>query len=112
MIFFYFLIALSGTIVIESIVTWVFGFHKSKIYKVVFLINVITNLSLNLILFFNSYFGKIIPENLLILTLEVLIIIVEWCLLKYSLSVLSAKLFLLSLAMNLSSFLIGLMLFR
>ena len=78
----------------------------------VMLINVITNPLLNYIIMVNGYFHLVSQTNAMMLCLEVGIVFVEWRLLVWVLRRGAIKMLVLSVVMNASSFLAGLLLFR
>jgi len=98
------------TVVIESGVAFALGYRSHRDLKCVFLVNVITNPALNFILIAHNIFMGKSPSELLIFVLEALIVIIEWRLLAKATNHGSKKMFLLSLAMNSASYLIGLLL--
>lgn len=106
-----YLAALLLTILIEVLVALIFGYkHKKEICSVI-LINLITQPVLNYFLLIDSYFSLVAVNIQFTLPLEIIIILVEWQLLVYTLKRESKSLFVLSLVMNLASFAIGLSIF-
>lgn len=107
-----YLIALLLTIAIEIIVAIFFGFRKKSEIATIIFINLITNPLLNYLLFINGYFGISTINTMTIIFLEVLVVLVEWLLLRFTLEQNSKKLFTLSLAMNFCSYIAGVLIFR
>lgn len=113
MIFINFVIILFSTIIIEIITAYFLGYRKSNQILIIALINVITNPIINYILILNNFFHLITNTFFLVIILEIMIIVVEWRILNYAFSNTSYNLsFLtLSLSINISSFLIGTLIF-
>lgn len=105
-----YLIALFATVSIELIVAFVLGYRNKVSISSVILVNLITNPLANFIVLFNSYI-YLLPENVLVVIIEVSVVIAEWGLLVYMLRKEPKKLLLLSIAMNLASYVFGLFLF-
>lgn len=104
--------ALILTIAIEVSLAWLFRLRGKVELGTVILINVITNPLLNYIIMVNGYFHLVSQTNALILCLEAGIVFVEWRLLVYVIRKGVIKMLVLSVVMNASSFLAGLLLFR
>ena len=110
-----FLLPLMLTIVIESIVLCFFKFKDLNVFKAVFLINVITNLTFNVFIVILDITGIYRHQglSLLVVTLEMLIMISEYYLLKfvfadkYNLK----RIVWLVVVMNLISYLVGYIVF-
>jgi hypothetical protein len=107
-----YLAALILTIVIEVFVALAFGYRHKKEMIAVVLVNLITQPALNYFLLLNSFFSLITANIQFILLLEIVVILVEWWLLVYTLKRDVTRTFALSLVMNLTSFFLGLLLFR
>lgn len=106
------LIALILTIVVEETVIFLLGYRNKNIFLVVSLANVITNPTANYIAMTNDIFKIIKPNISLVISLEVLIVYIEWKILEYALSSQEKQSYLiLSIKMNLASFLTGIILF-
>ena len=75
-----------------------------------FLLNLISHPLLGYLLALNGYFG-FVDHRTAVVILEMLVVFGEWGGLIYVLRESPMKLFMLSLSMNLASFLIGLLLF-
>jgi len=101
------LVALVLTILIEVAVAVVLGYRKKLEIATVVLVNIITNTILNYFLYASEHFKIIVVNTVMITILEAIIILVEWQLLRFALRQDSKKLFILSFAMNISSYLIG-----
>lgn len=102
------LIALVFTIIIECIIAFFFGYKDKKSLVVVLLINLLTNPLLNYILLI-CYNFQIVYNVIFAITivLEITIVFVEWKILFSVLEKDKKKLLLLSIVMNLVSFLSG-----
>ena len=112
MIFISLLTALILTILIEETVVFLLGYRNKNTFLVVVLVNVITNPIANYIVMINNIFNIIEPNILLVIILEVLIVYIEWKILKYALPNQEKQSYLiLSITMNLASFLTGIILF-
>ncbi len=107
-----YLVALLLTIAIEIIVAIFFGYRKKSEIATIIFINLITNPLLNYLLFINGYFGITQINTTAILFLEIIIVLVEWLLLRFALQQNSKKLFALSLVMNFCSYIAGVLFFR
>jgi hypothetical protein len=77
----------------------------------VILVNLVTNPSLNYLLCLNDDLGIIRHRLPLILFLEIGVVLIEWALLVFALRGNKKSLFALSLAMNASSYLTGVLIF-
>lgn len=75
------------------------------------LVNLVTNPSLNYLLFLNDRFGIIRHRFPLILFLELGVVLIEWALLVFALPGNKKSLFVLSFAMNACSYLTGVLIF-
>jgi hypothetical protein len=106
-----YLVALLLTILIEVFVALIFGYKCKKEILSVILLNLITQPVLNYFLLINSYFSLVSVSIQFILLLEIIVILVEWQLLVWTLQRKPKSLFVLSLVMNLASLTIGLSLF-
>lgn len=107
-----FLTALILTILIEETVTFLLGYRNKNTFLVVSLVNVITNPIANFIVMANNIFNIIKPDISLVIILEVLIVYIEWKILEYALPDQEKESYLiLSIIMNLASFLTGIILF-
>ena len=111
MMFFWFsfLLPLLLTEVIEIGIGCIIGIRKKWDVLLIFLVNIITNLSLNLLLFILRSKGFIDEGYLLIyLVLEPLIILVEWLFYRWFMECDKNK-FIVSLTLNLGSIIGGLL---
>ncbi len=112
MIIISFLTALILTILIEETVIFLLGYRNKNTFLVVSLVNVITNPIANFIVMANNIFNIIKPDISLVIILEVLIVYIEWKILEYALPNQEKQSYLiLSIIMNLASFLTGIILF-
>jgi hypothetical protein len=105
------LLALLLTEIVEIAVALFLGYRRPREIIAVFLVNLVTNPSLNYLLFLNDYFGIVRHRFPLILLLEAGVVLVEWALLVFALRGNKLSLFVLSFAMNTSSYLTGLLIF-
>ena len=106
------LTALILTILIEETVIFLLGYRNKNTFLVVSLVNVITNPIANYIVMTNNIFNIIKPNISLVIILEVLIVYIEWKILEYALPNQEKQSYLiLSIIMNLASFLTGIILF-
>lgn len=102
------IVSLLVTIIIELIVARLFGFRKKHELLVVVLINLITNPVLNYLILLKNYTATNYQTEALspfVVVLEIIIVIIEWLLLRFALNNKSTKLFLFSLVANACSFL-------
>jgi len=104
--------ALLLTIAIEVVVALFFGYRKKSEIATVIFINLITNSLLNYLLFIDSYFGTVQISTIAILILEIIVVLVEWLLLVFTLKQNQKKLFALSVVMNFCSYIAGVLIFR
>lgn len=103
--------ALLLTILVEWIVAYGYGLRKKDELAAVALVNLITNPMLNYIIWVVSFFHLSEVNAAFILAMEILVVIVEWRLLLFSLGGNSKRFFKLSLLMNLCSYLTGFFIF-
>ena len=106
-----YLAALLLTILIEVLVALIFGYKRKKEILSVILVNLITQPLLNYFLLIDSYFSLDAVNIQFILLLEIMVILVEWQLLVWTLQRKLKSLFVLSIVMNLASLTIGLSIF-
>jgi len=106
-----FLFAPFLTIVIELVVALFFGLRKKvEIITIVF-VNLLTNTILNYLLLANDQFSFFRMSLSVILFLELLVVLIEWRLLVYTLQEKSKKMLALSLVMNFCSYIAGVLIF-
>jgi hypothetical protein len=105
------LLALLLTEIVEIAVALFLGYRRPREIIAVFLVNLVTNPSLNYLLFLNEYFSIIRYRLPLILFSELAVVLVEWALLVFALRENKKSLFVLSFAMNTCSYLIGVLIF-
>jgi len=105
-----YLFALLFTVTIELIVAAILGYRSKESILSVILVNVITNPLANYLVLVNSYVS-VLPENTLIILIEIGVVFAEWGLLIYALRREPKKLLLLSIMMNLVSYLVGIVIF-
>ena len=106
-----FLVPLSATILLELCVALLFWYKKKSLFLSIVFVNCITNLTLNYVLWVNNSFAFFTPTFSTLLVLEVLVVVVEWILLKYVMRESTIRLFLLVLIMNIVSCVAGFILF-
>jgi hypothetical protein len=107
-----YLIALLITIAVEAVVAVFFGFRRKFEIAAIIFINLITNPLLNYLLFINGYFNITTIKTEGIIYLEVIVVLVEWLLLSFTLQQNRKKLFALSLVMNFCSYITGFLIFK
>lgn len=105
-----FFLPLFLTIIIELAVAKLLGYRKKIIIISIVLINVVTNLALNLIIFTDLYFSWHLVNWTVVILLEIIIVSVEWRMLVYATNQPSRQLLVLSLTMNATSFACGIIL--
>ena len=105
------LLALLLTEIVEIAVAVFLGYRRPREIIAVFLVNLVTNPSLNYLLFLNEYFSIIRQRLPLILFSEVAVVLIEWALLVFALRGNKKPLFVLSFAMNTCSYLTGVLIF-
>ncbi|MBV8212405.1 MAG: hypothetical protein JOZ08_04165 [Verrucomicrobia bacterium] len=105
------LLALLLTEIVEITVALLLGYRRPREIIAVFLVNLVTNPSLNYLLFLNDQFGIVRHRFPLMLFLESGVVLVEWALLVFALRGSRKSLFILSLTMNTCSYLIGVLIF-
>ena len=94
------------TIIIECLVAFVIGYRKKDLLNIL-LVNFITNPIVSTIpVYFNVKYG-VIPRNICLFVLELMVLIVEGYLYKKYLKYKKVNPYILSLILNLSSYLIG-----
>jgi len=105
------MIALLLTILIEWVVVIMFGFRERSIFFAVAAINLITNPILNYSILIIQSLNLFRVDFFVLLIFELVIVLVEWRMLVFSVCESAKKLLVLSLVMNLCSFASGLLLF-
>src|SRR5258708_17702423 len=104
-------LALLLTEVVEVAVAVFLGYRRPKEIIAVILVNLLTNPSLNFLLFLNDYYGVVQRGWPLILLLEAAVILIEWALLVFALHENQKSLLGLSFVMNTCSYLTGVLIF-
>jgi hypothetical protein len=104
-----FLLPLLLTITIEGILAFALGYRGKVFFAVLVLVNIMTNPVLNysLVLLYMFKLQQFRPVVLLLL--EVLVVIAEWKLFRFALPKDAKALLVLSVGINLGSFLFGLL---
>ena len=95
------------TILIELFVLFLLGFKDKRLYAAVILINLITNPTLNIMIFLNQ---KLLNSYgyFYVIFLEALVVLWEYLMLKLAFRQSKIPFFRLSFVLNASSFLVGL----
>jgi len=106
-----FMTALSLSILIECVIVFAFGFRKRRFFLAVATINLITNPILNYSILIIQSLNLLRVDFFVLLFFELVVVLVEWRLLVFSIYVSAKKLLILSLVMNLCSFASGLLIF-
>ena len=103
------LFALFVTILVESVVAMLLGYRKKLEIATIILINLITNPLMNYLIIIGVFLAPSDRVSTIITTLflEIVVVFVEWLLLRFALRSDSKKLFVLSLVMNVCSFIAG-----
>jgi hypothetical protein len=105
----WFLQPLLLTILIESGIAWLCGVREGRFFLAMLWINCITNPLLCLFLF---HIGNFSHTGIVVVSLEILIVLVEWRLLVSVFPGQQRRMFFLSLAMNAGSYLSGVLLYQ
>ena len=105
----WFLEPLVLTILIESGIAWFCGVREGRFYRAMVWINCMTNPSLCLFLL---HFNNLSQTDIVVVSCEVLIVLVEWQLLVSVFPNQKRRMFFLSLAMNAGSYLFGVTIYR
>ena len=100
------LLSFGLTLLLELGLAFLLGIRKSKDLLLVFLVNAATNPPL--VLFLNLFFLSVSPPWYLILSLESCVVLAEWLLYRKRLEYVRIYPFLLSLLLNLVSYVGGL----
>jgi hypothetical protein len=107
------ILALFLTLIIEIAVALLLGYRTRLELKTIFWVNVITNPILNYILYLCIIFNLLKINLTLELLFELIVVLIEW---RIMVSVFrkkkSGNIFILSLLMNMSSFLLGFLLLK
>lgn len=101
--------ALLLTEAVETITALLLGYRGKKFFKVLILINIITNPALNIIL--NIMYNIGIYNYAVLTLLEVMVVFGEWRLFKFALGSSKKSFLSLSIIINLSSYIAGVLLF-
>jgi multidrug transporter EmrE-like cation transporter len=106
-----YVIALFLAITVEVIIGVFLKFRKKQEILAIALVNLITNPLLNCFLFVSNYFRLFRVDMTIILILEAIVVLVEWLLLRFALRQRYDKLLILSVVMNVSSYISGIFIF-
>lgn len=97
------------TIIIECIIALILGYRTKTFFLAVVIVNLVTNPFLNYIIILLSYFKLTEIYLQVVIALEVIIVFAEWGIYYYIYPSKKRQLFLLSIAANLASYTIGLL---
>jgi len=103
--------ALLFTEIVEFIAAYLMGYRGKGFYIVLALVNVITNPLLNYIILVLYSYNLLCFRIITILFLEIIVVISEWRILSYALPKKRKSFLSLSIVMNTSSYLIGVLIF-
>ena len=103
------ILALIFTLIIEITIAYLLKFRKKEEIQAIIAVNLITNPALNYFIQLNSQYNIISTAFTTIILLEALIVIIEFILLSLMLKQDKKRLFILSLLINIISFLFGLL---
>lgn len=107
-----YLVTLLLTVLIEILIAYLFLLRdRESIFTVVF-INFLTNPLINYLVFLNNRLELFDMKLNILILLELCVVVVEWGLLVYVLGKDSKRMLMLSIIMNLSSFLIGSLIYK
>lgn len=106
-----YLIALILTQVIELTVAIILGYRDKWSILTILCINVITNPALNLLLYLGHSYDILSYDFMTLNILELTVVLIEWCLLMYTLGGNKYKLLFLAFAINAISYLSGLVIY-
>ncbi len=104
--------ALLITLAVELAVAWLLRLRSRTQLLSIALINLVTNPLLNYLLLVNGHFHLIAQARVLTVCLEAGVVLGEWALLAWALRLKPTRMLALSLVMNASSYLAGLLIFR
>ena len=108
----YYFLALILTLVIELSIAYISGFRTKKCIITIFLVNIITHPLLCYFLWMNSIIFIIPVSYFSIIILEILVALLESVLLFFSLKQKYLNMLKLSLYINITSFVFGLLMFN
>lgn len=103
-------VALALTLVVETFVAMLFGYSSYTAVKTIVLVNLMSHPLLTYFLCLNHSVG-FVEFRTAVVVLEILVVILEWRLLVFALRDQSKRLLAMSTAMNLASFITGLIVF-
>ena len=103
------LISLSITLVVELGIAFILKYRKKDLLNV-FLVNILTNPLLNSMIVTINYYYGLRARNISLIILEIMIVIIEGFIYHKTLERRKINGFLLSLLLNVSSYVIGLLL--
>jgi hypothetical protein len=98
------------TAIIEFIVAYLMGYRGKDFYIILALVNVITNPLLNYVLLILYFFNLLYYDFAVIIILEILVVLSEWRILSWAMPKQDKSFLLLSIVINVSSYLVGVLL--
>jgi len=101
------LICLISTIIIETLVAFIFKVRNKKDFLNIILVNIITNPIVVVFPYITYLYNGIIYRNILLIILEVTVVFVEGFIYKKVLKYNKINTYLLSLILNILSYLLG-----
>ncbi|MFA6354198.1 MAG: hypothetical protein WCX12_00740 [Candidatus Paceibacterota bacterium] len=104
--------ALLLTIAVEVLIAVILGFRNKNSIVSVVCVNLITNPILNYFLWINNAYSFIRVNITIVLFFEILIVFIELLLLTFALRQNVKKMLVLSIVMNLFSYIVGVLIFR
>jgi hypothetical protein len=104
-------LAFGLTVAVEGVVALLFGLRQKFQFLAVFLINLVTNPLMNYVLSLDYYFNFFPGTWFLLVILEIAVILIEWWIILKSLRLNIKRSLFLSVIMNLSSCIAGLIVF-
>ena len=104
---YYFIKSLLITIIIELLIAWLLKIRDKKDILNIILVNVFTNLLLNAIIIYVNIFHGVRERNISLIILEIFIVFIEGFVYSKVLKYKRINFYLLSLILNISSYLLG-----
>lgn len=100
------------TIIIECLIALILGYRTKTFFLAVVIVNLVTNPFLNYIIILLGYFKLTEMYLQVVIALEIIIVFAEWRIYYYIYLSKKRQLFLLSIATNLASYTIGLLIYN
>ncbi len=107
-----FLFPLLLTLIIELFIASIFSYKSKFLLLGIILVNLITNPLLNYFLWLNTFLGFFTITVISLVLLEILVVLIEWILLTLALRQNFKSLLFLSVVINFTSFIVGLIIFK